>query len=163
MADRVIVSRHPAAIAFIARHLHPDWHAPGREGDVLVWRPVGLEPADPDFDKVYDSIHVYAEATVEDVRGKVVYGNLPNHLACEAREVWSIEFRGTPPRGQEYSLEAMDGAGARLARYVVLNEAGVARLGEAAHSDGYWTRNGWLLLDAARTDNPMFANFEEKK
>lgn len=64
-------------------------------------------------------IPVLAQATAEDVRGKVVAGNLPLHLACLARSVHTIEFEGQPPRGQEYTLEDMRTAGARLVSYTV--------------------------------------------
>lgn len=87
----VIVSRHPAAIEFIQR-CHP------------------LETS---------AAPVLASATPEDVRGKVVYGNLPLHLAALAEEVWAVEFSGTPPRGTEYGVEEMEAAGACLRRYRV--------------------------------------------
>jgi len=57
---------------------------------------------------------------VEDVRGRVVLGNLPLHLAQYAAEVWAIEFSGAAPRGAEYTAADMEAAGARLAWYVVL-------------------------------------------
>jgi len=57
---------------------------------------------------------------VEDVRGLVVLGNLPLHLAQYAAEVWAIEFSGAAPRGAEYTAADMEAAGARLAWYVVL-------------------------------------------
>ncbi len=92
MLERIIVSRHPAAIEHVARNLHPDWNPPVREGDLLVWRPLGLEPDDPEFGRTYDAVRVVAEATPADVTGKVVYGNLPLHLAALAAQVWVIEF-----------------------------------------------------------------------
>ena len=39
-----------------------------------------------------------------DVRGRVVAGNLPLHLAALAAEVIGIQFSGPPPRGREYTL-----------------------------------------------------------
>lgn len=90
----VIISRHAAAVAFVLRE-----------------RP-GLATAT-----------VMASATADDVRGRVVYGNLPLHLAALAREVWAIEFDGDPPRGAEYGLPEMDAAGAVLRRYVVCGDA----------------------------------------
>jgi putative CRISPR-associated protein (TIGR02620 family) len=62
---------------------------------------------------------VIETATVEAVRGKIVAGNLPLHLAAECSEVVAVEFAGAPPRGQEYGVEEMRAAGARLARYSV--------------------------------------------
>lgn len=64
-------------------------------------------------------IPVFAQATADDVRGNVVAGNLPLHLACLARSVYTVEFEGRPPRGQEYTLEDMRVAGARLVSYTV--------------------------------------------
>ena len=89
MSD-LIVSRHPAAIQFIREEAH-------------------LAPDVP----------VLAEAKAEDVAGKIVYGNLPLHLACQAAAVMALEFAGAPPRGQEYGIEAMRAAGARLVAYRV--------------------------------------------
>ena len=86
----IIVSRHPAAVEFIRR--------------------AGELPA---------SVPVLSSVTAEDVRGKVVYGNLPLHLAAEARAVVAVEFTGPPPRGQEYTLADMEAAGARLRLYRV--------------------------------------------
>jgi hypothetical protein len=90
MKDTIIVSRHPAAIAFIRRERPELADAP-----VLV------------------------SASAEDVRGKRVFGNLPLALAALAAEVWVVEFAGDPPRGAEFGLAEMDAAGARLAGYVV--------------------------------------------
>ena len=88
---RIIVSRHPAAIAFIRENAPEFADAP-----------------------------VIQTATPENVRGHIVAGNIPLHLAALATEVLAVEFNGTPPRGQEYGVNDMYEAGARLARYVVL-------------------------------------------
>lgn len=88
--NRTIVSRHEAAIQFIRREAPEFLDAP-----------------------------VVAQATAEDVTGRVVAGNLPLHLAALAAEVVAVEFSGLPPRGQEYDLSAMDAAGACLRRYRV--------------------------------------------
>lgn len=90
MPKHLIVSRHPAAIEFIRREAPHFADAP-----------------------------VIASVTADDVRGVVVAGNLPLHLAREAAEVWAVEFAGTPPRGTEYTLEDMGAAGARLTPYIV--------------------------------------------
>ena len=90
MADRVIVSRHPAAVEFIRRELPEFADAP-----------------------------VVATATPEDVAGKDVAGNLPLELAALANVVFAISFTGTPPRGQEYSIEEMDAAGATIRAFRV--------------------------------------------
>lgn len=87
---RLIVSRHPAGIAFLREQLPQFRDAP-----------------------------VLAVASAEDVRDALVAGNLPLALAAEARAVAAIEFAGAPPRGAEYSLEDMRAAGARIAWYRV--------------------------------------------
>lgn len=90
MTRCLIVSRHPAAIEFIRR------------------------------DARFATAPVIEQATEEHVRGCIVAGNLPLHLAALAAEVWAVEFSGPPPRGQEYDLAAMEAAGARLVPYRVL-------------------------------------------
>ena len=85
----VIVSRHAAAVEFVKE-----------------------QTAD-------SNMPVLASATSDDVRGNVVYGNLPLHLAALAAKVVAIEFAGAPPRGQEYGLAEMKAAGARLVEYKV--------------------------------------------
>lgn len=62
---------------------------------------------------------IVATATAADVRGRVVVGNLPLHLAVEAAAVIAVEFAGDPPRGAEYGLADMLAAGARLRMYTV--------------------------------------------
>lgn len=91
--DIVIVSRHPAAIQFVKEHLSAR----------------GIDA---------DRVPVLASATDADVRGRDVYGNLPMHLAAVAWTVWVIEF-DVPPRGQEYTIDDMWKAGARLRSYTV--------------------------------------------
>lgn len=115
----VIVSRHPAAIQFIASRIHPDWHPPVITPGAILWYPVGLEPSDDQFDVPYDTVPVIASATADDVRGANVYGNLPMHLAALADTVYAVEFTGPAPRGQEYTMEEMLAAGATLTPYRV--------------------------------------------
>lgn len=93
LEDIVIVSRHQAAIQFVKEHLSAR----------------GIDA---------DKVPVIAQATDADVRGRDVYGNLPMHLAAVAWTVWVIEF-DVPPRGQEYTLDDMKQAGARLRSYTV--------------------------------------------
>ena len=90
MPQHLIVSRHAAAIEFIRREAPEFQEAPA------------LTSASPD-----------------DVRDKVVAGNVPLQLAALAAEVVTVEFSGQPPRGQEYGPAEMAAAGARLARYRV--------------------------------------------
>lgn len=87
---RLIVSRHQAAIDFIRQELPEFADAP-----------------------------VLASVGADDVRGAVVAGNLPLHLAALAAEVLAVEFAGAPPRGAEYGIAEMRAAGARIARYRV--------------------------------------------
>ena len=87
----VIISRHPAAVEFI-RASHPEFA---------------------------DAPVITGNATALDTMGKFVAGNIPLHLAAVAEAVFSIEFEGAPPRGQEYGIEEMKAAGARLVKYIV--------------------------------------------
>lgn len=118
MSDRVIVSRHSAAIEFIARSLG------GEVFDAIVKVP-NVTRGVSDHHDCYGSneasiIPIVATASPDDVRGRIAYGNLPLHLAALAAKVYVIEFAGTPPRGQEYTLADMLAAGARLVSYGVL-------------------------------------------
>jgi hypothetical protein len=91
MANRVIVSRHPAAVEFIRRELPEFADAP-----------------------------VLATATAEDVAGKDVAGNLPLELAALANVVFAVCFpNGNAPRGSEYGIEEMDAAGATIRAFRV--------------------------------------------
>ena len=65
--------------------------------------------------------NVIAQATPEDVRGKVVIGNLPLHLASLAERVGSIDMPqlAAADRGRDLTPEEMDAAGAHLSWYVV--------------------------------------------
>ena len=94
---RIIVSRHVATVAYIRGSLGSDW----AEAPIL------------------------AQANAEDVRGAVVAGNLPLHLAALAVEVVAVEFSGTPPRGAEYGFAEMDACGVHLQRYQVMDLGGV--------------------------------------
>ncbi len=87
----IIVSRHPAAVAWVREKL----------GEMVA------------------DARVLPQATEGDLRGHIVIGNVPLALCSVAHEVWAIEFDGTPPRGTEYSKEEMDAAGAHLAAYRV--------------------------------------------
>ena len=99
----IVVTRHAGAIEWLAAHLGGTYDAAASEIVTAAGR-VPVRPA----------------VGVEDVRGRVVLGNLPLHLAQYAAEVWAIEFSGAAPRGAEYTAADMEAAGARLAWYVVL-------------------------------------------
>lgn len=96
----IIVSRHPAAIAFIREKI----------AEIAAECNLGLDPA---------QIRVVAEATADDVRGKSVWGNVPLHLGAAANAVNAVEFEGQPPRGAEYTADDMRRAGAKIRRYRV--------------------------------------------
>ena len=84
----LIVSRHPATVAFVKALYGPD-------------------------------CEVKAEVTADDVRGRIVVGNLPMQLAALCREMHAVEFAETPPRGTELDAEAMTRYGARIVGYKV--------------------------------------------
>jgi len=88
--EYVIVSRHPAAVAFIHEEMPEAASAP-----------------------------VMESVSADDVRGKIVIGNVPLSLAAVAEKVIAVEFDGVPPRGAEYGVEEMRAAGARLTAYRV--------------------------------------------
>jgi hypothetical protein len=117
MDKRVIVSRHAAGVEFIAKHLLADeWTT----GDTFAEIEPGFAVLKNRDTSEWVRIPVVEAATDSDVRGKIVYGNLPLHLAAMAEAVVAIEFRGNAPRGAEYSLTDMEAAGARLVRYCIL-------------------------------------------
>jgi hypothetical protein len=89
--DPLIVSRHPAAVEFIK----------------AKWPMIADAPV------------VTGNVTRDDVRGRVVIGNVPMAIAAEAVAAVAVEFDGAPPRGQEYSAADMVAAGARLRLYRV--------------------------------------------
>ena len=63
---------------------------------------------------------VISHATAEDVRGKVVYGVLPLHLAAEAEAVWIIQMDlPAELRGKDLTPDQMDACGAKLVKYEV--------------------------------------------
>jgi hypothetical protein len=63
---------------------------------------------------------VVADATPDVVRGAIVYGNLPLHLAALADEVWAVGFKTTPPRGVDLSRAVMEAHGIHVAGYKVM-------------------------------------------
>ena len=62
---------------------------------------------------------VVADATPDVVRGAIVYGNLPLHLAALADEVWVVGFMTTPPRGVNVSRTVMEECGVHVSGYRV--------------------------------------------
>ena len=127
---RIFVSRNEAAIQWLAT-----WFF-GREQyvDTILEGVRVLKAGARGSD---EELFVYPTATAAIVRGNVVYGNVPLHLAALAAEVWAIEFKGTAPRGAEYSLEDMYAAKAHISKYVVFT----ARMLDAADvllAEGPW-------------------------
>lgn len=75
-----------------------------------------------------EDVPVLASATADDVRGKVVYGNLPLHLAAEAYLVFAVTFEQPLPRGEDVlDIEAY---GPRVEPFVVRRSRGEAHLWE---------------------------------
>lgn len=131
--DFVVVSRHKGTYEWLARVWTRATRLDGLEGPVRVVYddrgvPLGLvmpgrrEEMYSDDDPRFEDYFVPAvtvDATAEDVRGKLVVGNVPLALASLAHEVWAVEFSGKAPRGAEYTADDMEAAGARLVRYTV--------------------------------------------
>jgi len=69
-----------------------------------------------------DDINVIEHATVEDVKGCIVYGILPLSLAVHAKAVYTPDMPGLPlsRRGTELTADDMDTFGATLSHYVVM-------------------------------------------
>jgi len=65
-------------------------------------------------------------SSIEEIRGRVVYGVLPLALAAHAAIVYSVEMPKLRPemRGKELSSKEMEEAGARLQGYTVRKELG---------------------------------------
>jgi len=91
----VVVTRHLGAVTWLIRH--------------------GFIKDD------FNETVVIDHATEEDVRGQVVFGVLPLHLAHLAAVVWSIDIPNLPAnrRGTELTADDMDEFGACCTRYYV--------------------------------------------
>jgi len=79
---------------------------------------------------------------IEEVRGNIVFGNVPMYLASEAAAVVAIEYTGFPPRGDGFGIEEMDKSGAKLTAYVV------SKPGQCtdAHCPGAFDNIAWQWL-----------------
>lgn len=115
--NTIIVSRHASAVDFLVSELS----APNVSVTLSAARDAMHIIARNEYgeDEFHGTIPILASAAPDDVRGKIVYGNLPLHLAALAEEVRVIEFAGAAPRGQEYTLADMKAAGACVRRYMV--------------------------------------------
>lgn len=109
---KLIVTRHPAAIEFIRQNLLDFQNA-----EVLI-----------------------GNVTPDQIRGAHVAGVLPLHLAAVADRVSTIVF-DNPPRGNEYSLDDMIAAGARIETFVVRPIEHYEMLIRAAGNDAAYI--GW--------------------
>ena len=98
--SNLIVSRHEAFVAFVKEY----------------------EP------ELFGDAEVVAEATTEDVEGRIVAGILPPYLAVACGRYFTVQFhkkdncnKPSPgPRGEEWSLEEMKANYARLQEYKVI-------------------------------------------
>jgi hypothetical protein len=54
--------------------------------------------------RILGDVPVLESAKSADVRDKIVFGNVPLHLAAAAKCVWAVEFRKTAPRGAECDI-----------------------------------------------------------
>jgi len=102
----VIVSRHPAVLEWLEK----SGPVPGGAGHYLSNKRGEGRPVEV----------ITGNATPDDVRDRIVIGNLPLALAALARVVVAIEFDGAPPRGAEYTAADMVAAGADLRPYKVV-------------------------------------------
>jgi len=91
---KLVVTRHPALVDYL--------------------REQGL---------VGDGVEVLTHASVEDVRGRHVYGVLPLFLAAEATKVTEIPLALTPEmRGKELDIETLRKIAGEPVTYVVTRE-----------------------------------------
>jgi hypothetical protein len=127
MVEYIIVSRHAAAVEFIAQWLlgivdgdgvTRDWEVnPNWPGEVVSVVRDGNAVVRVDGIPIYKEIFPGQEDLI---RGKAVLGNLPLHLAALTEVVFAVEFTpGKAPRGQEYTVEDMKAAGAKMVPYRV--------------------------------------------
>ena len=110
----VVVSRHPAAIKFIAEYLGNAEADIDKNRILLFSSTENLEVGEHS-----DEIRVIKEASKEDIKDKIVYGNLPLDLAAHAKSVYSVLFEKNPPRGKELTLDNMVEAGATIRKFKV--------------------------------------------
>ena len=83
-----------------------------------------------------EDVRVIEHATVDDVRGEVVVGVLPLHLAAEAEEVWAVELNIPPEmRGKELTAADIDRFAGAIRRYKVVEIKGEPSRGDQ-HGEG---------------------------
>lgn len=118
-SNHVIVSRHAGAIEWILEDMFPASSGYRAETSESRTHARVFDRNFPSQDIGYIPI-ISGDAKLNDVKDRVVIGNVPMSLAVLALRVYAIEFAGAPPRGQEYSAEQMRDAGARLVPYIVI-------------------------------------------
>jgi hypothetical protein len=146
MPAPIIVSRHPGAWEWLAKTLGGQLRRKRVGGTPYVafirfnrsaadrlnrqwreecgWTFSGLTLQPPDGLVWTDTsdhvgIGIVPGATPDMVRGRIVYGNLPLALCSLATCVYSIEFTRSAHRGDEWTAETMEFAGAQLTGYRV--------------------------------------------
>ena len=119
----MIVTRHPAALAWIQKH-HPELtgacltcsHAASRDD---VCQNCGWK----------ERMVVLSHAKPEDVAGNRVIGILPEELSSLAAEYWKLSMVVPADyRGKELTIEDMERFGCSLKRYWIYDEAGRSQL-----------------------------------
>lgn len=91
---------------------------------VLVEHPADHQFITEEIKKVGKTVDWGFPSTTKsrDIKDDILYGrNIPLRLACEAREVWEICYKETPPTGN-YTVEDMRAAGATIQRFYVFND-----------------------------------------
>ena len=89
---------------------------------IVISRHIGLVQWLVLHGHVSPDVTVVAHATPDLMRGRKVIGVIPMHLACHAKEVWSVDLPNLPLelRGKELTPEQMDQCGANLVGYKVM-------------------------------------------
>jgi len=86
-----------------------------RHAATLQW----LEEEAGNYGLDISQARVVPSVSEDDVKGRIVVGNLPMHLASMCSRYFAVEFSSQPPRGQEYGINEMRSCGAHLTEYVV--------------------------------------------
>jgi len=100
-----------------------------------------------------DVPRIKSDAKPEDVKGRIVWGNLPLALGALARQVNAIEFSGKPPRGREYGPDEMRQAGAKVRSYRVFTVSDLERRIERAVAGA--EAGGMALMEARSMISPL--------
>jgi hypothetical protein len=122
--DYVIVSNHPADVAFYVQKLR---EGPCHWADKVEGGPDGYVFSSAPYDarervgRRRARVRVVAgDAGMADVLGKVVYGDVSLNVAVYAEAVCAIDCPFGRPRGPNYTVADLFNAGAGLSRYAVV-------------------------------------------